>query len=219
MNQSRYTQMYKIFFSQRVIYLTRPVEKIPNVKLDAVLQYSNNTELAKFISRFLDDEGIKIANICNDDLELLMSNFRECFKNIDAAGGVVWNSDFSRMLAIKRLGYFDLPKGKVENGETFEEAAVREVSEECGLTGLSLTRHLITTFHTYSLHNKPVLKETRWFEMKYSGSQQPTPCVDEDIVSAFWVNPDEIGQFIPNTYPSIVDVLDKAIIAKGDGAL
>jgi 8-oxo-dGTP diphosphatase len=54
--------------------------------------------------------------------------------NVEAAGGVVLN-DAGEIAVVYRPKYEDwtLPKGKLEEGETFEQAAVREVSEETGL--------------------------------------------------------------------------------------
>ena len=39
----------------------------------------------------------------------------------------------------------EVPKGAVEAGETFEDAAVREVSEEAGITGVRVVRELGVT--------------------------------------------------------------------------
>ena len=55
---------------------------------------------------------------------------------IQAAGGIVWEGDpwHSRLLLIYRHRRCDwsLPKGKLDKGETFEQAAVREIHEETG---------------------------------------------------------------------------------------
>jgi 8-oxo-dGTP diphosphatase len=57
---------------------------------------------------------------------------------VNAAGGVVWRraGDDVEVLAVHRPRYDDwsLPKGKLDAGEGFEEAALREVEEETGLT-------------------------------------------------------------------------------------
>ena len=52
-------------------------------------------------------------------------------------------------LAGERLGVWDLPKGKVEKSEDIEQAAVREVQEECGLVDVRLVAPLTSTWHTY----------------------------------------------------------------------
>lgn len=56
---------------------------------------------------------------------------------IHAAGGVVWrNSSRGREIAIVHRPKYDdwtLPKGKLDDGESWQEAAVREVEEETGL--------------------------------------------------------------------------------------
>ncbi len=55
---------------------------------------------------------------------------------IQAAGGIVWKDQAGgRRLAVvrrARRGDWTLPKGKLEQGESFEEAALREVAEETG---------------------------------------------------------------------------------------
>jgi len=59
-------------------------------------------------------------------------------KVILAAGGVLWRTapDGSRRVAVisrsRYPGERSLPKGKLEKGESFEEAAVREIAEETG---------------------------------------------------------------------------------------
>ncbi|MDJ0498810.1 MAG: NUDIX hydrolase [Acidimicrobiia bacterium] len=58
---------------------------------------------------------------------------------VRAAGGVVYRSGYPdtgpQFLVVHRNRYHDwsLPKGKIDRGETFEEAALREVAEETGL--------------------------------------------------------------------------------------
>src|SRR5919108_3219511 len=53
---------------------------------------------------------------------------------VEAAGGVVVDED-GRVVLVHRPQYDDwtLPKGKLDAGESFENAALREVEEETGL--------------------------------------------------------------------------------------
>lgn len=65
-------------------------------------------------------------------------------KVISAGGIVVRNNPNKQILLtifthIKGLGF---PKGHVEEGETFEQAAIREVTEETGLTELKIVKKL-----------------------------------------------------------------------------
>ena len=60
-------------------------------------------------------------------------------KHIIAAGGVVFRIEHEvvSILLIFRNGVWDLPKGKLEKGESIEMCASREVSEETGTLSLA----------------------------------------------------------------------------------
>jgi 8-oxo-dGTP pyrophosphatase MutT (NUDIX family) len=51
-----------------------------------------------------------------------------------SCGGVIFN-DEAKVLLLRKAdeGRWCIPKGQVEEGETYEEAALREIQEECGL--------------------------------------------------------------------------------------
>ncbi len=57
---------------------------------------------------------------------------------VDIGVGVIIQREDGRILIGKRIGkhapYYSIPGGKIEVGETFEQAAIREVSEETGLS-------------------------------------------------------------------------------------
>src|SRR5918998_4427047 len=63
-----------------------------------------------------------------------LANSPRMSDRIEAAGGVVTGDD-GRVLLVHRPRYDDwtLPKGKLDAGESFEDAALREVEEETGL--------------------------------------------------------------------------------------
>jgi len=125
---------------------------------------------------------------------------------IRAAGGLVRNSE-GQYLFIYRLGKWDLPKGKVETGENTRQAALREVEEECGIRSDFLGAKIGTTYHTYRLHGKFILKQTDWYDMAVSGTPKPVPQTAEGITEAKWFEPAELDSVRENTYPLILDLL------------
>ena len=106
-----------------------------------------------------------------------------------------------------RKGVWDLPKGKLEKGEDFQGAAMREVMEETGLKGLVIKEPLISTYHTYWQQGRKVLKKTKWFEMEYAGKDSPVLQEAEGITDFMWVKPGQTDFIRQNTYASILDVL------------
>jgi 8-oxo-dGTP diphosphatase len=117
-----------------------------------------------------------------------------------AAGGLVLRD--GRVAVVHRPRYDDwsLPKGKLDEGEDFEQAALREVEEEIGLK-CRLGRPLGET--TYR-DRKERIKLVRYFEMRpESGEFTPNDEVDE----VRWLPLGEAGGLL--TYE-----FDRALIAK-----
>lgn len=123
-----------------------------------------------------------------------------------AAGGLVVDEQ-GRLLAIRRLGKWDLPKGKVERGEAVELGAVREVQEECGLQEVELVRPLMSTWHTYERKGRQHLKRTDWFLMRGSAAEVLTAQVEEDIEEVRWLDAEGLRRMEADTYPSLLPVL------------
>ena len=111
-------------------------------------------------------------------------------------------------LFIYRLGKWDLPKGKVDPGETMKKTAVREVEEECGVMVDYLGPKVTTSYHAYQLKGEVVIKKTNWYEMGVNKVPRLKPQLDEDITKATWLPKDKFGKVRKNTYPLIMDVLD-----------
>lgn len=111
-----------------------------------------------------------------------------------------------RVLLIFRRGYWDLPKGKLELGETIEQCAVREVEEECGVSGLEVLRSVGTTEHTYFEADTEILKRTHWYMMGCAGGRL-VPQTQEDIELAEWVTLDELRERLAGAYPTIRELL------------
>lgn len=131
------------------------------------------------------------------------------FTIIEAAGGLVINEK-GEALVIFRKGKWDLPKGKIDEGETPENAAVREVSEECSIQLPQIAEVLGETWHTYQLNGKPIIKKTYWYKMNpQNSSEQPSPQLEEDITEAKWVSKEYFAEMRKNIYPAIEELLLK----------
>ncbi len=131
---------------------------------------------------------------------------------ITAGGGLVTNSK-GYFLMIFRHGVWDLPKGKQEEYEACDQAALREVEEECGVHDLTIRNFICTTYHSYILDGELMLKHTNWYRMNYNGNgDNTTPQKEEDIEKAVWVKPEDLDYFLEKTYPSIRAVFARASI-------
>jgi 8-oxo-dGTP pyrophosphatase MutT (NUDIX family) len=141
----------------------------------------------------------------------LWHTFQGLFSLLPAAGGIVHRDN--ALLFIFRRGKWDLPKGKIESGESPEMAALREVSEETGLTGLFTDGMFPSTWHVYQSKYKGsegtwILKETKWFSMQFTGDSPLVPETCEDIEQARWFAPDNLGEVLANTYSSLIQLIE-----------
>lgn len=200
--------MDKIYFDDRVMYLS---DKNTN-KSENTYTFSSQSHLKKFILDFDSDEHqLEDIEVIHSNIEELREAVTECFKNVPAAGGFVKNFD-DEVLIMFRRGKWDLPKGKIDKGETPEDAALREVQEETGLDRLLIRKELGSTYHTYWMKGKHVLKRTYWYEMKHVSREAAKliPQIEEDIVEVKWMSETFKEMVFKNTYPSILDVFEMA---------
>ncbi len=174
-----------------------PVQSIDHQYLDLEKLFKQTKENAAPVTYFV--------LIKNPDS--LLSLIKKRVKVIKASGGLVKNGK-GEFLFIHRLGKWDLPKGKVDEGESMRKAAVREVEEECGISVDYLGRKLATTYHMYFMKGELVLKKTNWYEMGVNKVPKLTPQLEEDITEAIWLRSDKFEKVRKNTYPLIADILD-----------
>lgn len=106
---------------------------------------------------------------------------------IKAAGGVVVRD--GRVLLVHRARYDDwsLPKGKLEAGESWEDAALREVWEE---TGVRCTLGAFLGSSHYEVNGTP--KEVRWWAMATDDEAGPSNEVD----AVRWATLDEARELL-----------------------
>lgn len=123
-----------------------------------------------------------------------------------AAGGLVLNES-NELLLIHRLGRWDLPKGKVEKGESNPDAAWREVAEETALEGHVMGNHIGDTYHVFKRKKKWTFKVTYWYAMSVENAKNLQPQTDEGITGVEWWSQEKIQKELPTTYPLIEDLL------------
>ena len=130
-------------------------------------------------------------------------SFQKAFKTVRAGGGLVRNAK-GQFLLIFRRGHWDLPKGKVDNGEDIQTCALREVQEETGVSGLKIVKKLPKTYHLFSNANgEIILKKCHWFEMEIRDEQPLKPQLEEDITEAVWLSREDVEKRKSLMFPTI----------------
>ena len=188
--------MYKVFINDKPIIITSSTKKENNFPVYVF----KHTVFDEIIHKLKNDD-IEGVNLYSTDLENDWELFLKNFDIVKAAGGLVINPK-KEVLFIYRNNIWDLPKGHIEKNESTENAAVREVEEECGIEKLSIIQKLITTYHIYFL-NGIKLKETHWFLMHTNDTKKLTPQLEEGITEVVFKNKNDIEIAFKNTYANI----------------
>lgn len=158
---------------------------------------------------FLDSKvptNVLSVTISVPDYALAKDHLTSKFKIEKAAGGLVRKKEKSLM--IYRLKKWDLPKGKKEKSERYKETAVREVEEECNIT-VKLGKKICTTWHTYTMNKRAMMKKTRWYQMEIVDDAKMKPQTSEDIEDVRWMSQKEVYHALEHSYKSISYVFER----------
>ena len=204
--------MYKIYIGEVPIFLVAKNQistfDASNIR-NLIIAYDHQQK--RTLYRYIDnlEKGTKNYDaiiLYSHNLDQLKEDFFGLFKIKRAGGGLVFNKD-QQILAIHRMGYWDLPKGKQEKGESIEATAVREVMEETGIVQVELSDFVMHTYHCFRNHNKKrILKWSSWYKM-YSEETNFVPQSEEGIERVVWIAPTELKKKYP-IYRNILDLLE-----------
>lgn len=199
--------MYKVFNQQRAIIFTEDLISCKISKDDTIINTDRLDELLPVYQKFIkgNDFG-NLVFLLKNELNAFVYKFFSDFKLIAAAGGLIINSK-GELLMIRRFSKWDLPKGKIEDGEEIEVAAIRECFEETGLQKMSIEKELESSYHIYEVKDKSLLKRTYWFMMKTDSDCDLIPQLEEGIEEARWMNRDEVIEALSDTYESLRDLI------------
>jgi len=201
--------MYKVHFENRFIMISPEPDRLQ--KYGLFHKFYDTIELYKIITDFQSDKSISAINVYGPDIRHIWKIFRIYFTEVGAAGGLVKHTS-GRYLFIEKKSKLDLPKGHIEQGEEQEACALREVSEECGITGHSIVKPICPSYHTYSWEGISYLKKTSWFLMKYDGEMIIEPQTSEGITKVEWLFPDELNSIKSSAWLSLMDLINCSIL-------
>ena len=202
-------QRYKLFYYNATLSLIRYEHcNQTDISSENCFMYNNSLNLDNVIELFLSKNQSIIIVYKTDEEEIeLWEKLKSHFDFQRAAGGIVLKNN--SVLSIYRFQRWDFPKGHVEAGETDMQAAIREVMEETGIDGLSISKDFGYTHHIFPTSSQFVLKETHWYEMHTQSNKTLNPQKEEDILKAKWVPMSEMETITENTYPTFIELLKR----------
>lgn len=189
--------MYKVFVNERPLILTNDLSDAGDNKY-----FLLNEEAIQAAIKSLRKGKLEEAYIYHPNHEEILKKFTKRISLVVAAGGVVTNQE-GKVLFIYRNEKWDLPKGKLDKGESIEDCAIREVMEETGVKDLWIENFLQTTYHVFKNNGDFTLKEVHWFAMKtrYTGKLKGEK--KEGIKKVKWKGPKKIKKALENSYVNI----------------
>ena len=184
---------------------------VPDVLVDDVLIMDASFDQIDSLLKLMTDKKLKKVHsifISSKKKRDLINHLKSKFKVIEAGGGVVEKD--GEILLIYRRKVWDLPKGKLDKGETIESCAKREVEEETGVK-VKIDQKIDSVWHTYVTKKKYVLKKTHWYAMHCVDDKNMAPQKDEGIKKVEWMNMEEVRKALHGSYRSIRYVMQEYI--------
>ncbi len=212
----------QLFVNNTPVSFIRSHKDISTIKFDLTCKAIDTPSLSSFSGKIL-IEAVDQDRLYHYVNEIMLHEYRKVsfyfiveeydkakqsildrFRVINAAGGVVTKNDLTLM--IYRFKKWDLPKGKLEKREKFKKCAFREVEEETGVK-VKINKKICTTWHTYTLRRKRILKKTKWYAMECVDDSNMAPQTGESIERVSWMTYQQVHNALKNSYKSIKYVI------------
>ena len=182
---------------------------VPKSLVDDVLILNASFEQIDKLLKLMTDKKLKRVHsifISSRQKGKLVKHIKSKFKVVKAGGGVVQKG--GKLLLIYRKKKWDLPKGKLDKGETIEDCAVREVQEETGVK-VKIDWNIEPVWHTYIQNKKYILKKTHWYAMKCIDDAKMGPQLEEGIKEVEWMDLQQVRKALQDSYRSIRYVMQE----------
>ena len=182
---------------------------VPDALVDDVLIMNASYDQVDSLLKLMTDKKLKKVHsifISARKKRDLINHLKVKFKVVEAGGGVVEKE--GKFLMIYRRKVWDLPKGKLDKGETIEECAKREVEEETGVK-VKIDKKVDAVWHTYTSKKKYILKKTHWYAMKCTDDKKMAPQKDEGIKKVEWMDMEEVRNALHGSFRSIRYVMQE----------
>lgn len=202
--------MYKVFLFNKALVFLSPQELEEADPSATAYRFRDHADLLQRYRGLVQNRDEESTlYVLDEDPRRVWELFAGGFRNVLAAGGTVFDPQ-GRMLFIFRHNRWDLPKGKVEEGEDPSRAAEREVEEECSIEVTRNEGHLVDSYHIYQDRGVEHLKRTSWYRMYAESPGDPVPQTEEGILKVEWKAFEEWDEVRKNTFASIREVIDIA---------